>query len=171
MTGYVALVRAVNVGGTGKLPMAVLAAMGAAAGFAGVRTYIASGNLVFSSDLDAAAVQAALADRLAAYAGRPVGVLVRTAAEMAAVVAGNPFPDVAGNRLIMVFVDGPLDDVLVGVSGQGGERIVVGERAIYVAYDAGMGSSKLKIPGAGAGTGRNMNSVRKLAEMAGAEVG
>ena len=47
MTAYIALLRAVNVGGSGKLPMTELAAMGRACGFARVRTYIASGNLVF----------------------------------------------------------------------------------------------------------------------------
>ena len=56
MTVYVALLRAVNVGGTGKLPMADLRAICVAAGFEGVRTYIASGNVVFSSDLAAAEV-------------------------------------------------------------------------------------------------------------------
>ena len=49
---YVALLRAVNVGGTGKLPMSELAAMCEDAGFARVRTYIASGNVVFVSELD-----------------------------------------------------------------------------------------------------------------------
>jgi uncharacterized protein (DUF1697 family) len=51
VTAYVALLRAVNVGGTGKLPMAALTAMGEACGFANVRTYIASGNLLFESSL------------------------------------------------------------------------------------------------------------------------
>ena len=51
MTKYVALLRAVNVGGTGKLPMAELRAMCESIGFAKVRTYIASGNVVFESEL------------------------------------------------------------------------------------------------------------------------
>jgi uncharacterized protein (DUF1697 family) len=50
MTAYVALLRAVNVAGTGALPMAELRAMGEACGFATVRTFIASGNLLFESD-------------------------------------------------------------------------------------------------------------------------
>lgn len=49
MTEYVALLRAVNVGGTGKLPMAALTQMCEAVGFEKVRTYIASGNVVFQS--------------------------------------------------------------------------------------------------------------------------
>ncbi|MEQ1511028.1 MAG: DUF1697 domain-containing protein, partial [Sphingopyxis sp.] len=78
MTSYVALLRAVNVGGTGKLPMGELKAMGEACGFANVRTWIASGNVLFESMLDEAGVKAALEARLAAYAGKHVPVLVRT---------------------------------------------------------------------------------------------
>ena len=107
MTSYVALLRAVNVGGTGKLPMAELRAMAEAAGFARARTYIASGNLVFASALDEAGVKAALEPRLAAYAGKPVGVMVRTADEMGAVLAATPFPDAAPNRTLAVFLDAP----------------------------------------------------------------
>ncbi len=78
MPTYIALLRAVNVGGTGKLPMAELKAMGKQAGFANVRTFIASGNLVFESALTEKPLTAALGSRLAGYAGKPVGVLVRT---------------------------------------------------------------------------------------------
>ena len=85
MTAYIALLRAVNVGGTGKLPMADLKRIGEEAGFTKVRTYIASGNLLFESNFGEAAVKAALEARLEAYAGKRVGVLVRTAEEMAAV--------------------------------------------------------------------------------------
>ena len=70
MPRYVALLRAVNVGGTGKLPMRELVAMCEDAGFADVRTYIASGNVVFTSRKSAAAVQQSLADALQAYADR-----------------------------------------------------------------------------------------------------
>ncbi len=91
MNAYVALLRAVNVGGTGKLPMRELVAMCKDAGFSDTRTYIASGNAVFRSGLDEAAVRGALARRLQAYAGKPVGVLVRSASEIADVVARNPF--------------------------------------------------------------------------------
>ena len=99
MTAYVALLRAVNVGGTGKLPMAELKAMGEDAGFGQVRTYIASGNLLFTSDLPEADVRAALERRLEIYAGKPVGVLVRTAAELAETLAHNPFAERPGNRV------------------------------------------------------------------------
>ena len=92
MTAFVALLRAVNVGGTGKLPMSELKAMCEALGFEAVRTYIASGNVVFTSRKSESAVKKALEARLEAYAGKPVGVMVRTAAEMQAVLKDNPFP-------------------------------------------------------------------------------
>jgi hypothetical protein len=100
MPTYIALLRAVNVGGTGKLPMAELKAMGEQAGFANVRTFIASGNLLFESAQTEKQVTAALASRLAAYAGKPVGVLVRTGAELAAVLAANPFASEPPNRVM-----------------------------------------------------------------------
>jgi uncharacterized protein (DUF1697 family) len=56
MTRYIALLRAVNVGGTGKLPMAELRSMCESVGFTNVRTYIASGNVVFDSKLAEASV-------------------------------------------------------------------------------------------------------------------
>ncbi|MDB5999933.1 MAG: hypothetical protein JWP52_1632, partial [Rhizobacter sp.] len=49
MTAFIALLRAVNVGGTGKLPMTELKRLCEEAGFESVRTYIASGNVAFSS--------------------------------------------------------------------------------------------------------------------------
>ena len=70
MTVYVALLRAINVGGTGRLPMAALKAMCEAAGFETVRTYIASGNVVFSADRSEPEVKAALEKRLKDYASK-----------------------------------------------------------------------------------------------------
>ena len=69
MTRYVALLRAVNVGGTGKLPMADLKSICADAGFTRVETYIASGNVVFDAKGGAASVKSALEARLLAYFG------------------------------------------------------------------------------------------------------
>jgi len=166
VTRYVALLRAVNVGGTGKLPMTELKTMCEAAGFADVRTYIASGNVVFESKKSEAAVKAALEARLAAYANKPVAVFVRTGAEMAAVLAANPFRDAAPNRTVAIFLDGaPPGDTLTRISGQNGEQVALGTREIYVRYTDGMADSKLKIPAAAVGTGRNMNTVAKLAAM------
>lgn len=169
MHSYVALLRAVNVGGTGKLPMAELRAMCERAGFADARTYIASGNVVFRSALAERAVVVALESRLAAYAGKPVGVLVRTAAEMAAVLAANPFPDAPGNRVVAIFLDTPPPaDALAHASGCRDEALALGRREIYVHYGSGMADSRLRIPAAKAGTARNINTVARLAAMASA---
>jgi uncharacterized protein (DUF1697 family) len=167
MTAYVALLRAVNVGGTGKLPMAELRAMAEAAGFGKVRTYIASGNLMFESELGEATVKATLEASLAAYAGKPVGVVVRTAGEMAAVLAANPFPGASANRTVAIFLDeAPPAAFLDAVSGRRSEEIAPGDREIYVHYPDGQGDSKLKIPAARSGTARNLNTVATLADMA-----
>ena len=164
---YVALLRAVNVGGTGKLPMSELKEMCEALGFAGVRTYIASGNVVFESRKSEAAVKKALEASLEAYAGKPVGVLVRTGAEMQAVLKANPFPKMAPNRTVAVFLDKPPPaDALAAVKGRKDEQIKLGRREIYIHYGDGMGQSKLVVPAAKAGTARNINTIAKLAEMA-----
>lgn len=167
MTAFIALLRAVNVGGTGKLPMAELKAMCEAAGFAKVRTYIASGNVVFVSGKSEAAVKRELEAPLAAYAGKPVGVMVRTAAEMAAARDLNPFPDEAPNATVAIFLDeAPPADAIERAVGRKDEQIRLGLREIYVHYGEGMGQSKLRIPAAKAGTARNLNTVAKLAAMA-----
>lgn len=167
MAAFVALLRAVNVGGTGKLSMSELKAMCEELGFAEVHTYIASGNVVFTSRKSEAAIKAALEKRLEIFAKKPVGVLIRTAAEMAQVAADNPFSDKAPNRTVALFLDKvPPKDTLDGVRGQKDEEIKLGRRKIYVHYGQGMGTSKLVIPAAKAGTARNMNTVATLAEMA-----
>ena len=167
MGSFVALLRAVNVGGTGKLPMSELKAMCEELGFAAVRTYIASGNVVFTLGTSEAAIKTALEKRLHAYAGAPVGVLVRSAAEMAQVSADNPFPKATPNRTVAIFLDrAPHEDALADIRGQNSEELRLGRREIYVHYGDGMGTSKLVIPAAKTGTARNMNTVATLAKMA-----
>jgi len=169
VTAYVALLRAVNVGGTGKLPMSDLKAMCEAAGFAKVKTYIASGNVVFESAMKEAEVAAALDKKLAAYAGKPVGVLVRTAAEMRAVLEDNPFPGAAPNYTVAIFLaKPPTKDALDAMMAPDGEEARLGKREIYVHYPHGQGRSKLKLRAAKVGTARNINTVAKLSEMAAA---
>jgi uncharacterized protein (DUF1697 family) len=168
MTAWVALLRAVNVGGTGKLSMSELKAMCEDLGFASPKTYIASGNVVFVSRKSETAIKAALEKRLAAYAGKPVGALIRTAAEMAQVAADNPFAKLAPNRTVALFLDkAPLADALESIRGRKDEKIRLGRREIYIHYGDGMASSKLVIPAGKAGTARNMNTVATLAKMAG----
>lgn len=167
MPVFILLLRAVNVGGTGKLPMGDLKRLCETAGFRNVRTYIASGNVVAGWDSSEAKAKGALEAELRAYAGKPVGVIVRTAAEMAKVVALNPFPDRAPNFTVAIFLDrAPPPDALKPVKGHANEEFRLGAREIYVHYPDGMGRSKLRIPAAGDGTARNMNTVAKLAAMA-----
>lgn len=166
MHRYVALLRAVNVGGTGKLPMKDLKAMCEDAGFASVQTYIASGNVVFQSGESEKQVKALLEQRLEAYAGKPVGVMLRTADELAAVLAANPFSSAAPNRVMAIFLDrAPPADAVDQASGLKTEEIALGKREVYVHYANGMGDSKLKLSVQQIGTARNMNTVAKLVEM------
>jgi uncharacterized protein (DUF1697 family) len=155
------------VGGTGKLPMPTLVKMCEASGCEEARTYIASGNVVFHSRFKERKLKALLEERLASYAGKPVGVLIRTGEEMAAVLAANPFSSAPTNRTVAIFLDQvPPARALTEVRGKRCERLALGAREIYVLYDEGMGSSKLVIPAAKAGTARNMNTIAKLAAMA-----
>jgi uncharacterized protein (DUF1697 family) len=166
MTTYIALLRAVNVGGTGKLPMADLKALCAELGFNRIETYIASGNVVFDCDMPAARVQARLEKRLLAYAGKTVGVFVRTASEMRTILKRNPFSDQEPKHTYSFFLnEKPPSDALDEVRGRNGEELRLGQREIYVYYPTGMGQSKLQIPMAKIGTSRNLNTVAKLVEM------
>lgn len=167
MPSYIAFLRAVNVGGTGKLPMAELRAMCESIGLTGVRTYIASGNVVFQSRLAEATIKAKLERCLEDYAGKPVGVLVRTGAELAAVLEANPFKTAAPNRTVAIFLDTPPPpDALAAATGLRTEEMALGTREIYVHYGDGMADSKLKIPAAKAGTARNMNTIATLVDWA-----
>jgi uncharacterized protein (DUF1697 family) len=168
MNTYVALLRAVNVGGTGKLPMADLREMCEGIGFINVRTYIASGNVVFASALSAGEVKAALEDALAVYAEKPVGVVVLSPDEIATALAENPFADRASNHTVAIFLDGaPPPSTIDRVTGRQNEDIALGQRVIYVSYGDGMADSKLKIPAAAKGTARNMNTVAALVRLSG----
>lgn len=167
MPRYIAFLRAVNVGGTGKLPMAELRAMCESIGLTDVRTYIASGNVVFQSRLSETSVKAKLERCLEDYAGKPVGVLVRTGAELAAVLEGNPFKTAAPNRTVAIFLDTPpRADALEAATGRKAEEMALGTREIYVHYGDGMADSKLKIPAAKTGTARNMNTIATLVDWA-----
>ena len=167
MAKYIALLRSVNVGGTGKLPMADLRAMCEDAGFAHAQTYIASGNVLFESKVSAAKVKSELETRLLDYAGRPITVIVRTPAEMVAIHKANPFPKAAPTQAVVIFLDKPPPaDALDHAVGVKNERMALGKREIFVHYGSGVGTSKLRIPAAKTGTMRNMNTVAKLAELA-----
>lgn len=167
MHSYIALLRAVNVGGTGRLPMSDLQAMCREAGFTNVMTYIASGNIVFQSAAPAASVKAELEAGLLAFAGKPIEVALRTASEMAGLIERNPFPTAAPDRAVVIFLDeAPPTDALEHAVGARDEEMRLSVREIYVHYPAGIGTSKLRIPAARNGTARNLNTIRKLSEMA-----
>lgn len=163
MNNYVAFLRAVNVGGTGKLPMSDLKAMCTEIGFANIRTYIASGNVVFSWDGPADTAKASLEARLAAYAGKQVGVAIRNGPEMDHVLARNPFADADPRFVLTTFLDRPPpDDAAVAATGLVDEDIAINGREIYVHYPNGQSRSKLHIPAAKEGTARNQNTVAKM---------
>lgn len=167
MTLWIGLLRAINVGGTGKLPMAELRALCADLGFRDVQTYIASGNLLFRTEGSEAQVQTALESRLQHVMGKPADVFLRSPNQMQAILAANPFPDAPGNRVMVSFLhDDPPADLDATVRHRTDEDIVPGDKVIYTHYPGGMGRSKLLIPAATQGTARNLNTVAKLVEMA-----
>jgi uncharacterized protein (DUF1697 family) len=166
MTKFVAFLRAVNVGGTGKLAMADLKSMCAEAGFDRIETYIASGNVVFESKGAASRVQSELESRLREHAQRPIQVFVRTALELQDVLRNNPFPKAEPGRTYVFFLrNGPPPDAAINVLHRADEQIQAGKRELYVHYPVGMGKSTLVIPAAKSGTARNMNTVAKLVAM------
>jgi uncharacterized protein (DUF1697 family) len=166
MTAYVAMLRAINVGGR-KLVMSDLKTIGEALGFGSPRTFIASGNLIFTSSEAEEQLRERLEERLSGHMDAEVPVLIRSASEMEAVAAANPFKDEPGNRVVAVFLnDPPPFDALSNATGVRDERMVLGSREIYIAYGNGMADSKLRIPAAAKGTARNMNSVSKMAQIA-----
>lgn len=166
MPRYVAFLRAVNVGGTGKLPMEELRAICTALGYQNVRTYIASGNVVFDTSQSQIDVRIELAEKLLHHFGKNVPVFIRTHEELSKVFTENPFPDVEENKHMVIFLDEALEAAAVlNPKYHGDELIAVRENILHVYYPNGMGKSKLKISGAEQGTARNMNTVRKIWEM------
>ncbi len=166
MATFIALLRAVNVGGTGKLTMADLVSLCEAVGFTRVETYIQSGNVVFVSKLAQATVKAKLEQALAKKMGKPVGVLLRSVEELESIVKRNPFKNAAPNQLLVLFLDeAPAKDALTDLSIPGREEAKLDGREVYIHFPDGMGKSRLKLPFAKTATGRNLNTVLKLAAL------
>jgi len=167
MTVFVGLLRAINVGGTGKLPMKELVELCQAAGFKNVKTYIQSGNVLFETSLSEAKAQVKLQRALTAKLGKETGVTLRTPEELEAALAHNPFNKQPPSRVIVFFLNEALArDALSKVVAPTGEELKLRGREVFVYYPTGQGVSKLKLPFAKQGTGRNINTVTKLAEMA-----
>jgi len=168
MTVFVALLRAVNVGGTGMLPMKELRDLCAELGLQDVRTYIQSGNVVFESRLAEQALMQTLEPAVSAKLGKPAGVVIRTAAELRSALDANPFPSAKPAQVGVVFLpQSPPHGVLTGLPIPGREELRLIGREIFIHYPDGLGRSKLKLPaGAASGTTRNLNTVARLVAMA-----
>jgi uncharacterized protein (DUF1697 family) len=164
---YVALLRAINVGGTGKLAMSDLRQLCEDCGFQNVATYIQSGNVVFRSKLSEGVAKKTIEQALAKKMGKPFGVLLRTGSELLKVVGNNPFPGAAPNQVLIVFLaEPPPPDSLKTTVIPGREELTLRGREIFIHFPDGVGESKLKIPFQKMGTMRNLNTAKKLAAMA-----
>ena len=171
-----ALLRAINLGPNRRVPMAELRERLEAAGFPGVRTYVQSGNIVLESEAEPTALAAELHAYLEAWFGLDVPVVVRTAAELDAVVAASPLADVAENPKYYVvgFLDREPEAEAVAhlrALAAAGERIEHRGREIYTWLPGGQARSKLatalSAPKLGVlCTARNWTTVTTLAEMA-----
>jgi uncharacterized protein (DUF1697 family) len=182
-TTWIALLRGVNVGGNRMLPMAALTAMFEELGYAGAKTLLQSGNVVFRApERNAAKLAARLERETASRLGVATTYLLRTAGEWGSIVANNPFPAEAvadPSRLLMLALSGaPAPGAVAALerANPGKERLAVVGRELYVLYDRGMGTSKLTANlidrhFGGVCTGRNWNTVLKLARLAGVETG
>jgi uncharacterized protein (DUF1697 family) len=169
VTAYVALLRGVNLVGKSSLKMTDLKAIAEELGLESVRTYIASGNLLFLSKEPEEKLRRMLEAALQKHMSKDIRVMLRTAREMEAAVRANPFTDAPPRSVQAFFMnEAPPKNLLQTVRNLADdERVAAGVREVYVAYgEKGIGRSRLRIPAAEAGTARNMNTVQKLAELA-----
>jgi uncharacterized protein (DUF1697 family) len=173
---YIALLRGVNVGGN-TLSMERLRGLGGELGLRNARTYVQSGNLVFEADRTAAHWSATLERALVGKSRLPVKVMVRTDAEIAAVIERNPFLREKGvdpARLYITFLSEALAKsalaALHAIDG-GPDKLSVARREIYLHCPTGYGRTKLnnnileRVLGVVATT-RNWRTVTTLADMA-----
>lgn len=169
MTAYVALLRGVNLLGASTLKMGELKAIADELQLKNARTYIASGNLLFLSNKPEEELRRLLEKSIAGHMSRKVGVFLRSAEEMDAVVRANPFAEGPGKNVQAFFLnETPPADLQTTVRNKADdERVAAGIREVYVAYgEKGIGRSRIRIPAAEAGTARNMNTVARLAQLA-----
>jgi uncharacterized protein (DUF1697 family) len=162
----------VNVGRDNSLPMDRLRTDLEALGCTGVQTYLQSGNAVFETTRTARALAGQLGPRLEAFMGRPIELTLRTRAEFAAVVAGNPFTARANEpkRLCVTFLQQPPTKAqLTPLTSKdfGDEAFHLNGRELYTWHPQGQGRSPLataltKLRVTGALTTRNWNTVLAL---------
>jgi uncharacterized protein (DUF1697 family) len=148
VTRYAALLRAVNVGGRNKVPMTTLREIADGLGYVDTATYVQSGNLVLRAErVDAAEVETALADGLQRALGLDIDVIVRSQAELAAVVAANPFGEIADDpaRLMVSFLTGAARAESADLDPKefAPELFELGDRCVYLWYPSGAGRSKM----------------------------
>jgi len=173
---YVALLRGINVGGSGVLPMKDLRATLEQLGCTDVQTYIQSGNVVCRSPVPKADQLASrLADAITRRHGFTPGVMVLTRQELERAVRSNPFPEAEGEpkSLHLFFLAEPSRkpdrEGLSGLAAKG-ERYALKGKVLYLHAPAGFGISKLaaraeRLLGVPA-TARNWRTVSTLLEMA-----
>lgn len=179
MPTWIALLRAINVGGRNMVSMPALREALAADGFGDVRTYVQSGNIVVRSpQRSAASVGKRMGALLEHEYGLTVPVIVRSPGELASVIDANPFPAAAAERpklLNVTFLAGDPDaDGVAAIHEDALTRDVcrVDGRHLYVDYVDGVHGSKLtptyfsRRLGVD-GTARNWRTVLALAELAG----
>ncbi|WP_263731367.1 DUF1697 domain-containing protein [Cellulomonas sp. SG140] len=175
---YAALLRGINVGGNKKLPMAELRSLLTDLGHGDVRTYLQSGNAVFTSDHDD---EEALATRLRAAIGARFGfdveVLVRDHDYLKAVADACPFPAgvLQGKQLHVTYFSEPVEEsrfASLDLAAFLPEEVRLGDRALYLYAPDGLGRSPLAEALARSGppkgvvaTSRNWNTVLKLVEL------
>jgi uncharacterized protein (DUF1697 family) len=173
-TTYVALLRGINVGKAHQLAMPRLKELLTDRGHEDVRTHLRSGNVVLRSPLDEAGLAADLSSAIEAEFGFAVPVVVRTGAELAAVVTGDPFATVATDpaRYLVTFLPEVPDPARVDAlpKAEGGGDFLVRGRELYLWLPDGIAGTPLAswkwddLLGR-PGTARNWNTVRKLAEL------
>ncbi len=135
-------------------------------GFKDVRTYINSGNAMFTSEAGEGEIKAAIEAELEAFAGKRIPVLVRTGDQLKEIVAGNPFPDANGSRHLVYFLDeAPPVDTIEAMRDRKAERIALGAREIHIDYANNIRDTRLKFGLKADMTARNINTVKKLAHM------
>ncbi|MGH6871024.1 MAG: DUF1697 domain-containing protein [Rhizomicrobium sp.] len=173
----VAFLRAVNVGGTGKIAMADLRALAEELGLGEPRTLLQSGNLVFDAKGKTPKVLEALLEKeLTARFDLKCRVMVRGARQMKALAARNPFPKEAKNdpaRLHVFFLKDTADAAAVAALNaaiKGRETAKGHGREVFLHYPDGMGESKLtnavvERALSSPGTARNWNTVTKILEL------
>ena len=179
MAAFVAFPRSIN---TGKRKVLKEDLLGIAQdlGFKDAKTYLASGNLLLWGDhAGGVALEAALEDALEARMGLRTEFMVRSPADLKAIVEGNPFKAEAEDHpshVIVNFLKTPLppgDEEILRAVNTGPERFAVGARELYIDFPISIADSLLdrdwkKTKRNPVGTTRNWNTVLKLAEMLGA---